>query len=424
MAIVDVLKFNSDSSIFAWKYPNSELATWTQLIVNESQEAILVKNGQIADVFGPGKYVLSTDNIPCLQRMINLPFGKKSPFSAEVWFINRSFSLDIKWGTTSPIQVQDPKYGVFIPLRAFGQFGLQIVDSRRFLIKLVGTLPVFNTRTMTEYFKGLYITKVKDRLSNCLISSKISILEINSHLDSISKALCDQLRQEFAEYGIRVENFYINDINVPENDPAVRKLKAALAKRAEMDILGFNYQQERTFNTLDTAAGNKGAAGTVMGAGLGAGMGFGIGGAVGNAVGGMNNVMSTKEGTKKCPSCNAVIGESLKFCPNCGAKASSAGGKKLLCSSCSQPFAPGTKFCPECGRKINPCPNCSSDMPDDSKSCPACGQTFCPNCSKPLNPGAKFCTDCGHSMVKKCAACGAEITENNKFCPNCGAKAE
>lgn len=424
MAIVDVLKFNSDSSIFAWKYPNTELATWTQLIVNESQEAVLVKNGQIADVFGPGKYVLSTDNIPCLQSIINLPFGKKSPFSAEVWFINRAFSLDIKWGTTSPIQVQDPKYGVFIPLRAFGQFGLQVVDSRRFLIKLVGTLPVFNTRTMTEYFKGLYITKVKDRLSNCLVSSKISILEINSHLDSISRSLCDQLRQEFAEYGIRVENFYINDINVPENDPAVRKLKAALAKRAEMDILGFNYQQERTFNTLDTAAGNQGTAGAVMGAGLGAGMGFGIGGAVGSAVGNMDNVMSTKEGTKKCPSCNTTIGESIKFCPNCGSNVNSATQAKVKCSACSSSFAPGTKFCPECGRKINPCPNCSSDMPDGSKSCPACGQMFCPNCDKPLRPGAKFCTDCGYSMVKKCNSCGAEITDQNKFCPNCGAKAE
>ncbi len=423
MAIVNVLKFNSDASIFAWKYPNSELSTWTQLIVNESQEAILVKNGQIADVFGPGKYVLSTDNIPVLQKMINIPFGGKSPFSAEVWFINKSFALDIRWGTATPIQVQDPKYGVFVPLRAFGQFGLQVEDSRRFLVKLVGTMPFFNTKTMTDYFKGLYITRVKDRLSSCLVSSKISILEINSHLDEISSALSEQLRAEFAEYGIRVESFYVNDINVPENDPAVKQLKAALAKRAEMDILGYNYQQERTFDTLNTAAGNQGASGTVMGAGIGLGMGFGIGGAMGNAAGNMEQVASTKENLKECPSCHEMIGESLKFCPKCGANThEKTGGAK--CSACGGDLPANTKFCPKCGHKINPCKNCGSDIPDGASKCPVCNHSICPSCGNMLSENAKFCPECGHSMVKACANCGAELADNVKFCPNCGTKTE
>jgi len=424
LAIVDVLKFNSDASIFAWKYPNSELSTWTQLIVNESQEAILLKNGQIADVFGPGKYVLSTDNIPVLQKLINIPFGGKSPFSAEVWFINRSFALDIKWGTVTPIQVQDPKYGVFVPLRAFGQFGLQVEDSRKFLTKLVGTMPFFNTKTMTDYFKGLYITRVKDRISSCLVSSKISILEINSHLDEISAALAEQLKKEFAEYGIKVESFYVNDINVPENDPAVKQLKSALAKRAEMDILGYNYQQERTFDTLNTAAGNQGAAGTVMGAGMGLGMGFGIGGAMGNAAGNMDNVMSTREDKKECPACHAKIGASLKFCPECGADTQKSSGAELKCSSCGAPFAPGTKFCADCGRKINACKNCGNDIADGATKCTACGKTVCPQCGSSLNENAKFCAECGYSLVKKCSNCGTEITGNTKFCSNCGTKVE
>lgn len=422
MAIVDVLKFNSDASIFAWKYPNSELATWTQLIVNESQEAILVKNGQIADVFGPGRYVLSTDNIPVLQKLINIPFGKRSPFSAEVWFINRSFALDIKWGTTTPIQVQDPKYGVFVPLRAFGQFGLQVEDSCKFLVKLVGTMPFFNTKTMTDYFKGLYITRVKDRLSSCLVSSKISILEINSHLDEISDALSEQLSKEFAEYGIRVASFYVNDINVPENDPAVKQLKAALAKRAEMDILGYNYQQERTFDTLNTAAGNQGAAGTVMGAGMGLGMGFGIGGAMGNAAGNMDSVMVTKEDKKECSSCKAKIGASLRFCPECGADTKEEKKAKAKCSSCGTEFAVGTKFCADCGKKINPCANCGSDIPDGATKCPSCQQIICPECGKSLSENAKFCPECGHAMTKKCPNCGEELNGNTRFCSNCGTK--
>ncbi len=420
MAIVDVLKFNSDPSIFAWKYPNSELATWTQLIVHESQEAVLIKNGQIADVFGPGHYTLSTDNIPVLQKLVNIPFGGKSPFSAEVWFINKAFALDIKWGTVSPVQVQDPKYGVFVPLRAFGQFGIQIEDSRKFLVKLVGTMPFFNKDTMTEYFKGLYITRVKDRLSSCLVSSKISILEINSHLDEISAALSEQLRKEFAEFGIKVSAFYINDINVPENDPAVKQLKAALAKRAEMDILGYNYQQERTFDTLNTAAGNQGTAGAVMGAGMGLGMGFGVGGALGNAASNMEPVMNTKEAKKECPVCHKLIGENLKFCPECGADTQKKNEAK--CSACGAGFAVGTKFCPECGKKINACKNCGCDIPENSAKCPGCGKVVCPDCGNLLDENAKFCPECGKSMVKKCSNCGAEINDNTKFCSNCGAK--
>ena len=375
MAIVDVLKFTSDSSIFAWKYPNTELATSSQLIVAESQEAVLVKNGQIADVFGPGSYKLSTDNIPILQKLINLPYGKKSPFSAEVWFINKAFALDIKWGTTTPIQVQDPKYGVFVPLRAFGAFGIQVEDSRRFLTKLVGTMPFFNANTLTEYFRGLYVTRVKDRISSCLVNSKVSILEINSHLDDISNELAKQLRSELSEYGINVVSFYVNDISAPENDPAVKQLKAALAQRAEMDILGYNYQQKRTFDTLDTAAGNSGVAGNVMGAGMGMGMGFGMGNAMGNAVGGMEPVMTTREEKKQCPKCGETIGASLKFCPACGA-----------------------------------------NTQEEKKSvCPACGAA--------VKAGAKFCGECGQPLVKKCSGCGAELTGNAKFCPECGAKA-
>jgi membrane protease subunit (stomatin/prohibitin family) len=290
-------------------------------------------------------------------------------------------------------------------------------------VKLVGTMKFFNTNTLTDYFKGLYITRVKDRLSSCLVKSKISILEINSHLDRISSELEAQLQREFAEYGIRVVSFYVNDINVPENDPAVKQLKNALAKRAEMDILGYNYQQERTFDTLHTAAGNKGVAGTVMGAGMGMGMGFGIGGAMGNAVGGMESVMSTKEAKKECPACGASIGESLKFCPECGADTRKKEiAAKAVCSGCGAALHKGVKFCPECGRKINPCTSCGCDIPDGSHTCPGCGQVLCPGCGKALVAKTKFCPECGFSLVKKCVSCGAELADSTKFCPECGAK--
>jgi len=130
MAIVEVVKYNGTPDVFAWKFPNEQLGTWTQVIVNESQEAVLFKGGQALDIFGPGRHTLSTANIPLLNKVINLPFGGRSPFAAEVWYINKVHSLDIKWGTPTPIQLKDPKYNIFVPLRSFGQFGIQSVNPR------------------------------------------------------------------------------------------------------------------------------------------------------------------------------------------------------------------------------------------------------------------------------------------------------
>lgn len=420
MAIVEVLKFDSNANIFAWKYPNSELSTWTQLIVAESQEAILVKNGQISDVFGPGRYVLSTDNIPILQSLINIPFGGKSPFSAEVWFINKAFSLDIKWGTSSPIQIQDPKYKVFVPVRAFGQFGIQIEDSKKFLTKLVGTMKFFNKDTLTSYFRGLYITRVKDAISSCLVESQISLLEINAHLNEISKMLGEQLSSQLSDFGISVVSFYVNDINVPENDSAVKQLKAALAKRAEMDIIGYSYQQERTFNTLESAADNNGAASAVIGSGIGLGMGFGIGGAIGSQAQSLTQAMGTVENKKDCPNCNAKIGESIKFCPECGYNTQGA-PKSISCPNCGCSLTPGAKFCPECGKKISLCSQCGSALTDDN-TCPNCGAKKCPNCSNILEKEAKFCSQCGFTLIKRCPNCNETVEQNEKFCSNCGTK--
>lgn len=318
MAIVDVVKYNGGPDVFAWKYPNSELGTWTQLIVNESQEAILLKGGQICDVFGAGRHTLETANIPILNKLINLPFGGRSPFSAEVWYINKVFSLDVKWGTSSPIQLQDPKYKVFIPVRAFGQFGIQIEDSKRFLLKLVGTLSQFDKNSLVKYFRGVYLTKAKDIISSYLIHKGISILEINAYLDEISTYLQERISPTFDEYGIKLVSFFVNDINVPEDDSAVVQLKKALAKRAEMDIVGYSYQQERSFDTLEGAATNPNAMqGGLMGAGIGLGMGVGVGGNIGQQFGSLASNLNTSE-IKECPNCKAQIGMNERFCNHCG----------------------------------------------------------------------------------------------------------
>ncbi|MCP3711501.1 SPFH domain-containing protein [Paraburkholderia sp. CNPSo 3274] len=276
MAIIDLVKWNGSPNLLAWKFPSEELSTWTQLVVNESQEAYLVRGGVYEGPFGAGRHTLSTENLPLLRTVIGVPFGGKSPFTAEVWYVNRVTNLDVRWGTPDSIQLQDPKYGVMVPVRAFGQYGIRITEPKKFLLKLVGTLPGFDADTLSEYFRGVFITRIKTEIANAITRAGISVLEISTQLEALSEALKTSLSIEMAEYGVGLAQFNIHSINVPEDDPAVKTLKGALAKRAEMGIIGFTYQQERSFNVMETAAGNEGAAGTLMGAGIGVGAGIGM----------------------------------------------------------------------------------------------------------------------------------------------------
>ncbi len=432
MAIVEVVKYNGSPDVFAWKYPSEELGTWTQLIVNESQEAVLFKGGKALDVFQSGRHTLETANIPILNKIINLPFGGRSPFTAEVWYINKVNSLDIKWGTASPIQLQDPKYSVFIPVRAFGQFGIRIENSKQFLVKLVGTLSVFDKTNILKYFRGLYLTKVKDAISSYLVHKQISIMEINAYIEELSTYLHEKMQPVLEEYGIKLVNFYVNDISVPEDDTAVKKLKDALAKKAEMNIIGYNYQQERSFDTLEGAAKNSGTSGDLMGAGLGLGMGVTMGGSVGNSFGGIAKALDTNaEDTKTCPSCGKVMPKSNRFCAECGCDTNKKPEKvkdTVKCSKCGFEYKNTMKFCPECGDKYNPCPKCGADLPEGATDCPTCGYeapTPCPYCGAALpNKNTRFCPECGKSLIKTCPSCNTPINGNPKFCPECGMKLE
>lgn len=362
MAIVSVVKYDGSPDVFAWKYPDSELGTWTQLIVNESQQAILFKGGQALDVFEAGRHTLSTANIPFLEALINLPFGGQSPFSAEVWFVNKQFNLDVKWGTPSPIQIQDPVYGVFVPVRSHGIFGLQIDDAKRFLVKLVGTLPAFTKNDIVRYFRGVYVSKVKDAISTYIVEHKVGILEINMYLDELSDYLRERIAPTMADYGISLTNFYVNDISVPEDDPAVVSLKQTLAKRAEMNIIGYNYVQERSFDTLEGAATNPGSGSSdLMGAGLGLGMGFGMGGGFGSAFADMARNLSPLGQELRCPSCGTAMAQGQKFCGQCGRPASTPPAKPAasarFCTQCGEPMPEGAHFCGRCGMQ-------ASDSPD------------------------------------------------------------
>ena len=396
MAIIDVVKWNAPDSLYVWKFPSEELSTWTQLIVSESQEAVVLLGGEMCGPFGPGRHTLDTQNIPLLTSLLKIPFGGKSPFTAEVWFVNKTMPLDVKWGTPDPIPVLDPMYKIMIPLRAFGQYGVQIDQTKKFLLKLVGTMPVFDRDHLTSYFRGVILTKVRSNIATAIARAKVPILEINAILDQVSDQLKNDLSGELAEYGVKLVTFYVNSINFPENDPAIVKLRDALAKRAEMNIIGYSYQQERSFDVLQGAAENPGAgnaSSAMMGAGIGMGMGLGMGGTVGGAFGQLaQNVQTGPAGAPPWDS---------------GPPAREGSGVALICAVCNAPNPPTAKFCLACGKPLAAPPPTAS--------------ITCAKCAKPVPSTAKFCLECGAPMTTpKCAKCNKDLLPAAKFCPECG----
>lgn len=430
MAVIKVIEYNGPDphETLAWKFVDGsgrsdELGTWSQLVVREGQQALLFRDGKALDLFGPGRHTLSTDNIPLLRDFVSLPFGGKSPFKAEVWFVNTLDSLDVKWGTTSPIQIQDPRYGVFLPVRAHGQFGIRVADSRKFLVKLVGAVSSFDREALVRHFRGLLVSRIKDLISTFIVVERRSVLELNASIDEISSHMERTLSPALEAFGLDLINFFTTSVNVPEEDPAVVQLKSALARRAELEILGTDYRQQRSFDVLDRAASNEGGGGTMQ-AGMGLGMGFGIGGALGESARDMAGSLAVTKG-QPCPACGTVNAPGTLFCSRCGQSLQKT--KVGRCSACSASLQPGAAFCPSCGRALKPCPSCGSDVPDGSERCPDCGAPQpvpCPHCQAPTTEEMRFCPRCGKALTESCPSCGTALPRGALFCPLCGHKVQ
>lgn len=282
MALIDVVSWEANQNEFCHKFPSRDLRIGSQLVVNTAQTAFFIKGGLIYDEFTSGTYTLKSENLPLLNKIINLPFGGKSPFQAEVWFINRISRLNLKWGTPSPIQLEDPKYGVIVPVRAFGQYGIAVSNPRLFLETLIGNMSSFSADSIDNYFKGKLITILCSTIASKIIQDKISILDINARLLEISEFCNTDISKTFSKYGLSLIEFSIMSINVPEEDESFKKLKDAKAAAARVNITGKDlYQMERSFDVLEKAAVNTGVGGQVMGVGVGMGIGGYLGGIAG-----------------------------------------------------------------------------------------------------------------------------------------------
>lgn len=223
MVVVDRIKYDGNFNGFQWlifKCPSEQFVLGSQLIVNQGQEALLLKGGKALDLFGPGTHTLSTGNLPIFNKLVNLPFGSRTPFTAEIYYVNKTVNLDLKWGTSMPIPLEDPKYGLILNVGAHGQYGITIRDSRLFISHIIGAMPngsLADQMLIRKYFNGLINAKIKSVIAEYMIKNKISFLEISLYLAELSDTFKNALDDEFNRFGIEIVNFYCESIT-PNSD--------------------------------------------------------------------------------------------------------------------------------------------------------------------------------------------------------------
>lgn len=341
MAIVDVIKYEGSNKMLVWRHDSQDFSTASQLIVHESQEAVFFKDGQALDLFGPGRYTLHTENIPLLNKLVNLPFGGVSPFHCEVYFVNKTEEMAIRWGTDKRVPYVDNSLTPPLPLSigAAGEMSIAVQDSRKLILKLVGTEAALSQEKFISYMRGIINMIVKPILARVMQSGEFSIFTIDAHTDELSQTLHERIAPEFADYGIELRRFMITNVAKPEDDPNFQRLRQALSdqtlnvleaqarqneaikeaetrwkvaqQEAQKTIIdaqaageakvidaqataekrrveGYTYQQERGFDVSQTVAGNQ-AVGEFTNLGIGMGMISGIGGSLSGTVAGMAN---------------------------------------------------------------------------------------------------------------------------------------
>lgn len=388
--IAEIIKYEGDNSTFIWKHPCEDFNSLTQLIVHENQEAIFFMNGQALDLFGAGRYTLETQNIPKIGKLLNRTTGDQTPFHCEVYFINKTEQMSIKWGTDSKVQYIEPTYGFPISIGASGEMSLRAEDSRKLLLKLVGTESFLGQQKLVGFFRSFLMTRVKTYIAQVMKSSAINIFEIDEHLTEFSDAIKRLLTGDFADYGVSLERFFVTNIAKPDGDRQYEKFKelhfrqyadiAEAKLRQQTEIInaeteaqktvidskaqatkraqeGYTYQQERGFDVAEKVAQNE-AVGEFTNMGVGFGTMAGVGGAVGGMVGGMMNdavssamnppAPSSVNADSFCENCGAKLNNGAAFCEECGAPVAQLND---VCKNCGYKFERPGKFCPKCGTK-------------------------------------------------------------------------
>ena len=340
----EVIKWDKPNAneILIHKFEEEDFNTMSQLIVHESQEAIFFMNGQALDLFGPGRFTLETQNIPLIGKFLKIPTGGKNPFHCEVYFINKTEQMTMKWGTDSKVQYIEPTYKFPVEIGVCGEMSIKVVDSRKLLVKVVGTKEELSQEEAKLMFKAVLQSKIKAYIANYLKNQAVSIFEIDTNLATFSEELKKELQPDFDEYGIELTRFFVTTVAKPETNEyrefektfysqyteitkarieAEKEVIASEARAKARAQEGYTYQQERGFDVAQDVAQNE-AKGQFTNLGVGLGTMAAVGGSVAGVVGNSINqaVNQTQTGAKFCPNCGKPVQAGAKFCIECGNK--------------------------------------------------------------------------------------------------------
>ncbi|PIC66880.1 hypothetical protein CSV71_09510 [Sporosarcina sp. P21c] len=367
---IEVIEWQAqDANTLVYQFPvhNNEIKMGAELTVRESQVAVFVNEGEIADVFGPGRHILYTQNMPILTKLKSWKYGFDSPFKAEVYFINTKQFVNQKWGTSNPIMMRDPDFGM-IRLRGYGIYSYRVSEPTVFLRELFGTNSSYDTNSIEGHLKKMIISG----LSDLFAESQLPALDLSMHYDELSEKGKEKMMSRFAAFGFEITSLYIENLSLP------KEVEQAMDKRTSMGVLGNmqQYQQYQAAEAMRDAAQNEGG---MAGAGVGMGAGMGMGQVMANAMNQNQQQPQAQAATKSCPHCQATINADAKFCGQCGKSVETD--------------------------KV-PCVKCETMIPKDAKFCSVCGtsqatEKICPACSHANLPGAKFCAECGETLDEK-----------------------
>ncbi|MBQ6755731.1 MAG: SPFH domain-containing protein [Oscillospiraceae bacterium] len=444
--LASIIKYEGDNSTFIWKHPIEDFNYGSQLIVHESQEAIFFRDGQALDLFGPGRYTLETQQLPIMEKLYTLPTDTEGTFHTEVYFINKTVQMAVKWGTPEKVRFIDPLTGTPLELGASGEMNLAVADGRKLLLKLVGTMKGISwdegagfTQSLQSSFRPLIASAVKTNLPAVIKREEIDILEIDEKLDVISDALCEKIKSGFEEYGLTIPQFYVTRVVLPEDDPnfkRIRELHTIVLQskviQAEATIKTVQAQAQAQYRTAEerskaeieaarrgyvleqqateTEIARREAERKIIGAQAEA---------QAQRMAGLTEaeIMAAKGYNQKDVLQAEVQKAYAEGIGNMGPSISSGGSSGILGDmlGLGVGMAAAQTIAPQIGNMMQGFQTPAQQPASEGWTCPQCGK---------VGITSKFCPDCGAKkpeLTWDCPDCGTKGIKSN-FCPNCGRK--
>ena len=318
---IDVIEWvEPEEGILAYRYPmqDREIQNGGKLTVRDSQAAVFVNEGKVADAFGPGLYTLNTQTLPILTYLKNWDKAFKSPFKSDVYFFSTRIQTDQHWGTQNPITIRDKEFGA-IRLRGFGIYSYHLSDAKTFYSKISGTRDIYRVSDLEGQLRNTIIAKMTDAFA----ASQVPFLDMAANQGALAEKISETLKPSFTEYGLTPDTFVVENLSLPE------ELQKVLDQRISMNVLGDmgKFTQYQVAQSIPIAAGNEGGGAVGMGAGLGAGV------AMGQAMMDAVKKSTSAPAGGAAPAAAGALSADTKFCGECG-----------------KPIPRTSKFCPECGK--------------------------------------------------------------------------